>query len=84
MHRIMSVLILYMYSGTHTQLWLAVEPGGRQQLWAALSLISSELLEPTALCSASQAAGENKENGGWQEMLIFSTTKGEGEGFPTG
>lgn len=79
----MSVLILWVYSGTDSCGWLlSLEAGST--LWAALSLISSELLEPEALCSASQAAGENKENRGWQEMLIFSTTKGEGEGFPTG
>lgn len=67
----------------HPWLWLGVVPGGQQQLWAAFSLISSELEGAGRLCSASQAAGEKRE---WRMAgyANCSTTKGEGEEFPIG
>lgn len=65
----------------HMWLWLGVVPGGRQQLWAAFSPISSELEELAASVLLLRRQ-EKKENGGWQDMQILPPPKERERSFP--
>lgn len=56
-------------------------PGGRQQLWAELLLISSELEDPAASVQLLRRQ-EKKENGGWQDMQIVLPPKERERSFP--
>lgn len=57
-------------------------PGGRQQLWAEFSLISSELEDPAASVLILRRR-EKKENGGWQDMQIVPPPKERQRSFPS-
>ncbi len=65
----------------HPYLWLSAAPGGRQQLWAEFSLISSEL-EDSAASALILRRQEKKENGGRQDMQITPPPKERERSFP--